>query len=38
MGEEKMSMYFSTNISTCFYCVEEPFLRAMDVETIFPLL
>jgi len=38
MGEEKMSMYLSTTLSTYFYYVGEPFLRVMDVAMIFPLL
>jgi len=38
VGEEKMSVYSSTTISTYFYCVEEPFPGAMDVAMVFPLL
>ena len=38
VGEEKMSLYYSTIISTCFYFLEEPFPGAMDVATNFPLI
>lgn len=38
LGEEKIPMYSSMILSTCFYCVVEPFLGAMDVAMIFSLI
>jgi len=38
VGEEKMSLYSSTTLSTYFCYVEEPFSGAMDVAMIFTLL
>jgi hypothetical protein len=37
MGEEKMSLYSSMTLSTCFCCVERPVVEAMDVAATFPL-
>jgi hypothetical protein len=31
VGEEKMSLYSSTTLSTCFCCMERPVMEAMDV-------
>ena len=30
-----MFLYYFMTVSTCFCCVEEPFLRAMDVAMLF---
>ena len=38
MGEEKISLYSSTTLSTFFCNTREPFLGAMDVATISPLV
>lgn len=38
IGEDNMSLYSFTTLSTCFFFTKYPFLEAMDVATIFPLI
>lgn len=35
VSEVKMSLYSSTNLSTCLYCVEETLAKALAVTVIF---
>jgi hypothetical protein len=37
VDEEKISEYSSTNLSTCFYCVERLVTETLDVAVIFLL-